>query len=340
MRDLEDYCGDKSGDLGGMSLRECHPIFQKLLDMHAFEIGYLRPKNITIQRFRGVENVAPDPESSSINFSCEGQSSSTSTSNSFKPLPRHLILQMDNSAKDNKNQTILAFCSDLVARGIFETITMSFLMVGHTHEDIDAAFSKVALRTKGKNIGTLPELMAEVWECMEEMHMVPSMITEVVAYKEYLQRYKVKQIVGHSAPVAFCFSMKDNKPIFQYKANNNSPWIPKNGRTIWAIDPTTKHLIVPIDDPYAKKMLRTYDKKDEVVPYIHKYIEHHLKGCADETSEAYRLKLPLVQYWKGVVEALEGEFGVQEDFLSESLEMSKLSCPFWPRTNHGTRYKA
>lgn len=60
-----------------------------------------------------------------------------------KPLPRHLTLQMDNSMKDNKNQIVMAFCSDLVTRGVFETMVMSFLMVGHTHEDVDA-FSKVA----------------------------------------------------------------------------------------------------------------------------------------------------------------------------------------------------
>jgi hypothetical protein len=41
----------------------------------------------------------------------------------FKPLPRHVTLQLDNSAKENKNQTMIAFSSDLVARGVFETIT-------------------------------------------------------------------------------------------------------------------------------------------------------------------------------------------------------------------------
>ncbi|KAL3698645.1 hypothetical protein R1sor_012721 [Riccia sorocarpa] len=49
---------------------------------------------------------------------------------------------MDNSAKDNKNIHVHAFCSELVKLGIFETVEVNFLMVGHTHEDIDALFSK------------------------------------------------------------------------------------------------------------------------------------------------------------------------------------------------------
>jgi len=131
---------------------------------------------------------------------------------------------------------------------------------------------------------------------MEEMHMVPSLIMEVVAYKAYLKHYKVKQIVGHSAPVTFRFSMKQNRPIYQFKASTNEPWIPENGRCIWTTDPTTRQLILPMDDPFAKKMTKSYDKKHEVVPYIRKYIEHHTKGCTDPTSEAYRMKFPLIQY--------------------------------------------
>jgi hypothetical protein len=70
----------------------------------------------------------------------------------FKPLPKHLTLQLDNFSKDNKNQTMLAFESDLVAWGIFETVTFFFLLVGNIYEDIDACFSKVAKQTRKKDI--------------------------------------------------------------------------------------------------------------------------------------------------------------------------------------------
>ncbi|KAL0019642.1 hypothetical protein WJX77_008066 [Trebouxia sp. C0004] len=55
-------------------------------------------------------------------------------------IPRHLKLQMDKCAKDNKNSTVLGFCGLLVAEGVVETVEINFLMVGHTHEDIAGLF--------------------------------------------------------------------------------------------------------------------------------------------------------------------------------------------------------
>ena len=125
---------------------------------------------------------------------------------------------------------------------------------------------------------------------MQEMHMVPSLITEVVAYIAYLKRHNVKEIVGHSKPISFCFSMRNNMAIYQYKQNINCPWIPENGRCIWTVDSVTKSLIVPMGEPFAKNMSHTYSKKDEVVQYIRKYIDHHMDACIDPTSEEYKIK--------------------------------------------------
>jgi hypothetical protein len=57
------------------------------------------------------------------------------------PLPKRLYFQLDNSVKDSKNRFVMAFYSLLTARGIFKEVTMGFLVVGHTYEDIDAYFS-------------------------------------------------------------------------------------------------------------------------------------------------------------------------------------------------------
>ena len=44
-------------------------------------------------------------------------------------LPRHMKLQMDNCAKDNKNSTVLGFCALLVAEGIVETVEVIIVAV-------------------------------------------------------------------------------------------------------------------------------------------------------------------------------------------------------------------
>ena len=70
------------------------------------------------------------------------------------PLPRKLFLQLDNSTKDNKNRYVMAFCSLLTAKRVFKEVTVGFLIVGHTHEDIDAHFNCLSKLLKMKNIRT------------------------------------------------------------------------------------------------------------------------------------------------------------------------------------------
>ena len=49
-------------------------------------------------------------------------------------LPPVLYLQLDNTARENKNKFVMTFLALLVERGVFETIKVNFLLVGHSHE--------------------------------------------------------------------------------------------------------------------------------------------------------------------------------------------------------------
>ena len=75
------------------------------------------------------------------------------------PLPKKLFLQLDNSAKDNKNRYVMAFCSLLTTRRIFKEEIVGFLIVGHTHEDIDAHLSYLSKLLKMKNTYVLADLI-------------------------------------------------------------------------------------------------------------------------------------------------------------------------------------
>ena len=48
------------------------------------------------------------------------------------PLPKKLFLQLDNSAKDNKNRYVMTFYSLLTAKRVFKEVTVGFLIVGHS----------------------------------------------------------------------------------------------------------------------------------------------------------------------------------------------------------------
>ena len=67
---------------------------------------------------------------------------------------------MDNTVKDNRNNIVYGFLAALVDRGFVAEVQLSFLPVGHTHEDIDAFFSRIARQIKKKPCLTLGELEA------------------------------------------------------------------------------------------------------------------------------------------------------------------------------------
>ena len=58
-----------------------------------------------------------------------------------------LYLQFNNCG-ENKNKVLIGFVTDLVWRGMFVKTKLSFLMVGHTHKDIDQFFSIISIHLK------------------------------------------------------------------------------------------------------------------------------------------------------------------------------------------------
>ncbi|KAL3692543.1 hypothetical protein R1sor_006194 [Riccia sorocarpa] len=233
---------------------------------------------------------------------------------------------MENSANDNKNIHVFAFCSELVKHGIFETVEVNFLMVGHTHEDIDALFSKVSARTINKDVLTLPTLMAEIWES-EAMHPVPLLLEEVADHKSYVGGF-LDKLEGHSQPIGFRFSMANNVPIYKFQAKVDGPWMPEGGHSHWK--KRNGQFIFLEEEPRALPLPSTHPRLGEVSPFINNLITF-LKDtyCKDETSEGYRKYSPVVSYWERVKANLTKIQPLQEE---------KLQSGFWPQTNHGTRF--
>jgi hypothetical protein len=73
-------------------------------------------------------------------------------------LPEVCYIQLDN-APDNKNKWLLTLCAILVAVNLFRKIKIGFLPTGHTHEDIDQLFSRIAEYLRAQNILCLKDLI-------------------------------------------------------------------------------------------------------------------------------------------------------------------------------------
>lgn len=89
--------------------------------------------------------------------------------------PKRLVLQMDNSGKENKNRAVFLYLGLLVAKGYFERIDLIFLVVGHTHDLIDQVFSVVEHYLDGGSCWTqsiLNTVLGHVYSTYE--HIKPS----------------------------------------------------------------------------------------------------------------------------------------------------------------------
>ena len=89
---------------------------------------------------------------------------------SRKEWPSVFTLQLDNTTSDCKNHTVLAYLAWLVAIGVFEVARVAFLMVGHTHEDIDGMFGLLRryLWRLDRSVMTIEELHEHIRKCFHK----------------------------------------------------------------------------------------------------------------------------------------------------------------------------
>ena len=79
----------------------------------------------------------------------------------------------------------MAFCSLLTARRIFKEVTVGFLVVKHTHEDIDAHFSYLSKLLKMKNTYVLADLMKAFMDSQKTTAFIPELVQEVADFKKF-----------------------------------------------------------------------------------------------------------------------------------------------------------
>ncbi|KAL3676114.1 hypothetical protein R1sor_026062 [Riccia sorocarpa] len=289
LRDLEQVPDDDdhTGDLSRTT--STTPLFASLLDQTAFKATMGNEGVVDSNYFKYIESRQTHAV--------------RETETTFKKLPPIFMLQMDNSAKDNKNQHVLAFCSELVIRGVFEIVEVNFLMVGHTHEDVDALFSKVIARTINKDVLTLPALMVEVWGS-EAMHPVPMLLEEVADYKTYANEC-LKPLIGHSQPIGFRFSMADNVPVYRTQKDVDGPWTPEGGLCLWT--KVDGHILVPTGEPKALQLPTSHPRLGEVSPFIDNLVKFNPLVVSRETT------VTAVIFGDLVVDDLERELNEEND---------------------------
>jgi hypothetical protein len=163
-------------------------------------------------------------------------------------LPPILCIQADNCARENKNKFLFGLCATLVGLGYFEEVRVGFLLVGHTHSDIDQRFSSISYVLKGDDINSLSELLKLL------QNQIPSHADEPVRYAQlmeniwdwkgfitpHLQSSRSAEFIGMSEPHHFRFFQRNSVPHVQYKIYTNDAWGPSDGHPFLASLPNVR----------------------------------------------------------------------------------------------------
>ena len=110
---------------------------------------------------------------------------------------------------------------------------MGFLVVGHTHEDIDAHFSYLSKLLKMKNTYVLADLMKAFMDSQKTTAFIPELVQEVADFKKFLQGYEhdgANKLIGLGEMHLFKFYVEETgddmgRLVMRYKVRSQTLYI-------------------------------------------------------------------------------------------------------------------
>ncbi|XP_061195044.1 uncharacterized protein LOC133203240 [Saccostrea echinata] len=146
-------------------------------------------------------------------------------------------IQADNCARENKNKFVLGFCELLVTLDIFKEVHLSFLHVGHTHEDIDASFSQLSMKLRKSDAETMPKLLSLLNGAKQ--------LRGLFDIKTWLEPC-LNQIKKHSKPLHFKFNRDiSQRVVMHYRPNSSRPWTPTVETMLHAVPSGKPQILIP-----------------------------------------------------------------------------------------------
>ena len=149
------------------------------------------------------------------------------------PLSPILNVQIDNATCDNKNRFVFCFWSLLVSNMILQEVYVNFMIVGHTHDDIDALFKRWSMALKKESFPTILLLMKSFMD-VKAVSTIPHLIKEVLDFKKFIEenivvgRMLCLTIQRHNS---FKFYVNASGcPMMKYKLlYTDDKWLPRDG---------------------------------------------------------------------------------------------------------------
>ena len=163
--------------------------------------------------------------------------------------PPQLFIQVDNCVKDGKNKTLYAFAAHLVYWNWFKEVQFISLIQGHTHDLIDAEFSKWSLGERKRPIKSLPKLNYFLESSYKKNNCSYSVIRRLYDWTSYFNNVLVDISQFTSYRLFKIFRNDSNNILMMVKKNvldqNWSGFSLSNSSEQYGITLCTSYLQIP-----------------------------------------------------------------------------------------------
>ena len=220
-------------------------------------------------------------------------------------LPPTLRIQADNCTCKNKNIYMFALCATLVGLGFFREVELSFLIVGHTHEDIDQRFSCISSMLKRSDVDSLKEMLNLIQRGTSptEAFVSARLLENVWDWKLFIIPHLLTgpdSLVGITFPHHMRFYMDNREGVHevrvQHKHYCKDPWGPEAGTK------TLRSLPSREERPTFAEVFAADERElkalDDFITYKERCIQRfqHEDKNREAKREAEKLKLYLAEF--------------------------------------------
>ena len=148
-------------------------------------------------------------------------------------LPDVLFIQVDNCSRENKNRYFMSYVECLVSLEVFAEIHVSFLPVGHTHEDIDQCFSCLSKRLRTNSAITLQDLHHELTQAYTPRPFVAHMIRVINLSTLFENSKCLQKVPSFSHFRYFRFSRASGETRSQYERHPTTASVKETCQGEW-----------------------------------------------------------------------------------------------------------
>ena len=191
---------------------------------------------------------------------------------------------MDNCWRENKNKYVLSYLSYLVQVNVFRHIYINFMLVGHTHNDVDQLFSVISKHFNDTDAMTIDDIHNVITDAMNGNNIRIEHIPIFPNYSGWVEKNKIINtpsgfninyyIIGHSKIGAFYITKfsDDTAGIKFKKRMHNETWKSVEG---------VPYTLLKVNYMWTNDMdmVKFKDLKEEV-----KEFRKHLKAVSDRVQ--------------------------------------------------------